>query len=215
MNNVKTYIEEFSKRICNVTNASDTFNTIDDYFKNNPVYNNGLFGRVWILIGKNKDEKYVSLIVAQSEDIQHEITSDVWAMFNLEHKKQRFSQEKWDWDKEVRYNLDVIHGPQIAKINSNDNKYFYQKNHSKIKNQYLYRYLFKNYRDLQIYEVDIDLYLGINQNIELDTGIKNIYEFGKDYYAESKLAVETKSLFWNYYKSGIGKRAYNYFIKQQ
>ena len=60
--------------------------------------------------------------------------------------------------------------------------------------------------------MNIDAYLGIEQNSskKMDD-VKRVYELGKDYYAESKIAVETDSLFWNYYKSGIGKRAYLFF----
>lgn len=43
---------------------------------------------------------------------------------------------------------------------------------------------------------------------------KDIYELAKDYYAESKLAVEIKSLFWNYYKSGVDKHTYYLFRKK-
>lgn len=150
-------------------------------------------------------------MVAQSEDIQAEIIADVSAMFNLEYKKQRNKQLEWNLQKEVKYNLDVIKSPQLAEINSNENTYLFQNGDAGIKNQYLYRYIKKKYKNLEMYEVDIDLYLQIEQASISDMNIQNVYNLGKDYYAESKLAVETDSLFWNYYKSGVGKRAYYYF----
>ncbi len=214
MKNIKEYIEDFSNYICTVSIERE-FETINNevqtYFAQNPVDNNGLFGRVWILIGENEKSEYFSLMVAQSEDIQKEINTDVSAMLNLEYKFQKKNLNKWDIDKEIRYNLDVIKSPRIAKINSTDNTYVYQDGHEKIKNQYLYRYLMKIYKRLLIYEIDIDKYLKIKTVDNINENIKNIYLIGKDYYVESKLAVETNSLFWNYYKSGIGKRAYLYF----
>lgn len=213
MGNVKKYIESFSNYICTVSigKENETINEIQNYFTQNPINHDGLYGRVWILIGENEKSEYFSLMVAQSENIQEEIEIDVGAMLNLEYKKQKKKAKKWNWDKEIRYNLDVIKAPQIAEINSTGNSYVYQKGHAKIKSQYLYRYLMKKHKRLLIYEIDIDKYLKIKNLDNIDENINNIYLFGKDYYVESKLAVETNSLFWNYYKSGVGKRAYLYF----
>lgn len=213
MGNVMKYIESFSNHICTVSigRENETINEIQNYFNQNPINPDGLYGRVWILIGENEKSEYFSLMVAQSENIQEGIEIDVGAMLNLEYKKQNEKAKNWNWDKEIRYNLDVIKAPQIAKINSTGKSYVYQKGHAKIKSQYLYRYLMKKHRKLLIYEIDIDKYLKIETLDNIDENIKNIYLFGKDYYVESKLAVETNSLFWNYYKSGVGKRAYLYF----
>ncbi len=217
MGNVKEYIESFSNHICTVSFGKETevMNDIQKYFTQNPINNDGLFGRVWILIGENEKSEYLSLMVAQSEDIEDEINTDVSAMLNLEYRKQKSKTSKWDCDKEIRYNLDVIKAPQIAKINSTGSTYVYQKGHERIKSQYLYRYLMKKHKNLLIYEIDIDKYLKIKTIENIDENIKNIYLFGKDYYVESKLAVETDSLFWNYYNSGVGKRAYLYFRKMK
>lgn len=216
MENLLDRIESFSRLICSIGNEKDTFEEIDRYFKTWPVNNNGMSGRVWILVGKDSDNNYCSLMVAQSEDIESEIIVDVGYMFNLEYKKQKKAAQKWDFDKEIKYNLDIIRSPQEAKINSNDNTYLFPKGSSKIRSQYLYRYLYKKYLELKLYEVDIDLYLhGDVTMSSLNPNLSMVYEFGKDYYAESKLAVETGSLFWNYYKSGVGKRSYYYFRNQQ
>lgn len=212
MKNIKEYIEKFSEYICTVNSEKETFGEIEAYFSQNPICEDGLVGRVWILIGKDHNEAYYSLMVAQSENIKEEIVADVSAMLNLEYKKQKNKQREWSWNKEIRYNLDVIQAPQIAKINSNGNTYLFQKGHSRIKSQYLYRYLMKQYKEMRFYEVDIDLYLKVEQQLKkVDIDVYNVYDMGKDYYVESKLAVETGSLFWNYYKSGVGKRAYYYF----
>lgn len=213
MENVKEYIEKFSHHICTVSDnkANDPFGEIENYFNTNPVDNTRLFGRVWILIGKDQKSEYISLMVAQSEDIQEEIIKNVGAMLNRNYEKQKEKTDKWDFNKEIRYNLDVIESPQIAVINSTGSKYTYPKGRAKIKSLYLYRYLKKTYKELLIYEIDIDKYLEIINLDGIDENIRNIFQFGKDYYAESRLATETNSLFWNYYNSGVGKRAYLYF----
>ena len=216
MDNVKKYIEAFSRYKCTVSleREKEIFEEIQNYFIQYPLNNNGLYGRVWILIGQNRNSEYVSLMVAQSEDIQNEILFDVRAMLNLEYCDQKRINEKWDWEKEKRYNLDVIKAPMLAKSNFIGDSYLYPKESLKVKKKYLYRKLMKEYKLLLIYELNIDDYLGIKETGSIDENIKNIYLFGKDYYAESKLAIEIRSRYWNYYKSGIGKRAYCYFINK-
>lgn len=209
---IKKYVESFSQLICSITDIKKTMIEIDKYFKNYPINNDGMTGRVWILIGKAKEEsEYCSLMVAQSEDIKKEIVFDVEAMFNKEYIEQRKKHHEWDIDKEIRYNLDVIKYPQLAEINSNGNTYLFQKGDNLKKNQYLYRLLKKTFHELRIYEVDIDKYLKIEVNKNVDETIYSVFNLGKDYLAESKLAVETKAMYWNYYNSGLGKRAYYYF----
>lgn len=214
--NVEEYIKPFSQRICEVReDKNNTFIDINKYFEKHKIVEDDIYGykgRVWMLIGKRSDDvSSESLMVAQSENIHAEILEDVNSMYNAEYIKQKEKQNEWGMEKEIKYNLDVIKSPQIAKINSNDNIYLFQKGHEKIKNQYLYRYLKKTYKILKIYEIEIDKY--INPSFNIEHREKDIYELAKDYYVESKLAVETNSLFWDYYKSGVGKRAYYMFRK--
>lgn len=217
MDNVKEYIEQFSRYICAVSSKreKEIFKEIENYFIQHPINNNGLCGRVWVLLGETKNSEYVSLMVAQSEDIQNEIVFDVRAMLNLEYSAQKIISKKWDWEKEERYNLDVIKGPMLAKSDFTGESYLYPKESPKVKRKYLYRKLMKEYKRLLIYELNIDEYLGIKAINSIDENIKNIYLFGKDYYAESKLAIETGAKYWNFYKSGIGKRAYCYFKNKE
>ncbi len=216
MDDVKGYVESFSRLICSVTEMEKTLLDIEEYFNEYPINNDGMSGRVWVLLGRAEgDSKYNSLMVAQSEDIKKEIVFDIGAMFNMEYRRQRKLHSVWDIDKEIKYNLDVIKSPQLAEINSNGNTYLFQKGHNKIKSQYLYRYLKKKFQDLRIYEVDIDKYLKAESSENINATIYNVFNMGKDYWAESKLAVETNALFWNYYNSGLGKRAYCYFRKKE
>ncbi|WP_025730758.1 hypothetical protein [Atopobacter phocae] len=85
-------------------------------------------------------------------------------------------------------------------------KFEYKKGENK--NKYLYRLLKKNYSCLKFYEVNIDKYLNMNTNNQI---LDISYDLSKDYVAESKLAIETKAYYWNYYNSGVGKRVYFYF----
>lgn len=178
---------------------------INKYFIKHPIEKiPSASGRVWILIGKDKNtRKLVSLMVAQSEDIQSEIISDVKAMYNLPYtNKERGS-----------INLDEEPKDVSAKINSNGNIYWFPEGKEKYKKYFLYRYLYKSYIDMKIFEVKIDEYLNINQN-NLNDAIKDFFMLSKDYYAESKLAFETQAKYWNYYKSGVGKR-YWFLLKDR
>lgn len=216
MSDLISYVEGFSSLICSVSTEGETFKAIEDYFIHNPIKDDGLNGRVWILIGRDESSEYRSLMVAQSENIKSEIIADIGAMLNLEYRIQKSNSDEWDIEKEIKYNLDIIKSPQIAEIDSTGSMYLYPDGRYRIRSQYLYRYLKKKYEDLRIYEVNIDAYLGIETvSGEKMDDVKRVYEFAKDYYAESKLAVETHSLFWNYYRSGVGKRAYYHFRNQK
>ena len=211
---LEDYIKSFSRHISDIEKDGDTTSdNINKYFEKYKITESdeyGYMGRVWILIGKKDDESpFESLMVAQSEDIHKEISADVYSMYNTEYSKQKEKHIDWNFEREIRYNLDIIKSPQIAKIKTNNNFYLYQKGHENIKKQYLYRYLHKKYKYLKIYEIDIDKY--IKPSFKMEQEEKYIYELAKDYYAESKLAIETNSLFWNYYNSGVGKRSYNFF----
>ncbi|MDF2819888.1 MAG: hypothetical protein K0R15_329 [Clostridiales bacterium] len=218
LENLEEYIEPFSRHICDIEkDYSSTLQSIENYFNKFQIAEDlkyGYMGRVWILIGKkNEESAFESLMVAQSENIYNEIITDVYYMYNEDYIKRYENDKDWKLEKEIRYNLDLIKSPQKAKINTNSNFYLYPKDQFKHKKQYLYRRLMKNYRYLKIYEIDIDVYL--KPSFMFDESERNIYELAKDYYAESKLAIETNSLYWNYYKSGIGKRAFYFFKKSR
>lgn len=209
--NIEQYISSFSTRICEINNVNSLMNVIEQverHFEKQPIIKNHKYGvmpgRAWVLIGKkNKaDKKYVVLQVAQSLDILKEIKIVIFAMYNKE-LIGKMLEEKF-----LKINLDIIESPKTAFINSTNNSYEFQEGRQKIKHQYLYRFLKKNYVNLQIFEVDIDKYLKTDENIiDKDYG----YFLSKDYIAESKLAIETEALYWNYFNSGVGKRAYDYF----
>ena len=213
MDNLIERIEVFSELICTVEKADDALNSVEEYFQRKPINKDGQHGRVWILIGKDKQEEYHTLMVAQSEDIQEEINKDIGFMFNLEYlKKKTITNESVK--KDTVYNLDIIENPVTVKLKTNGNTYDYPKECSKRKRQYLYRKIHNEYKDLKFYEIDIDEYLQKDDSIGLNSRNTMVYELAKDYLAEAKLAVEYNAVFWDYYNSGVGKRAYLFFKKK-
>ncbi len=194
---LEEHIKSFSKLICKIDKDTEKINVlskIKEYFKEYPAETEkyGIkLGRVWILIGKNEDKdnsKYVALQIGQSEDIEKEIQYNIECMFNN--------------------TLDDINENERikAKVYLTGREFEYQ--NGKSKGQYLYRYLKGTYSCLEFYEVSIDEYLNMNTNNQI---LDISYDLSKDYIAESKLAIETNPYYWNYYNSGVGKRAYFYF----
>jgi hypothetical protein len=211
--NLEEYIKPFSRHICDIEiDYSKTSQSIKEYFDDFPIAADpkyGNVGRVWILIGKKSEKsKFESLMVAQSENIYKEIIININCMYNKDYIKQYEKDQDWNLEKEIKYNLDFIKSPQKEKSNTKSNFYLYPKEQFKYKKRYLLRRLKKEYRYLKIYEVDIDVYL--KTSFMLDENERNIYELAKDYYVEAKLAFETEPVYWNYYKSGVGKRTYHF-----
>lgn len=194
---LEKHIEEFSTLICKIcesTEKSSILNQISKYFKEKPIVEDEEYriklGRVWILIGKRKeDSKYVALQIGQSEDIKKEIQNNITHMFNT-----------------ILDNIDE-HERRNKIIYLTQKEFEYKKGENKV--AYLYRHLKRDYSNLKFYEVDIDKYLNINNNNQI---LDISYHLSKDYVAESKLAAETEPYYWNYYHSGVGKRAYFYFV---
>jgi len=64
--------------------------------------------------------------------------------------------------------------------------------------------------NLVFYEVAIDKYLSLmyGERCELSGITKVIYDIGKEYMAEASVAYNTGAKYWQYYNSGLDKRAY-------
>ena len=208
---VKNIIEQFSDLVCSIDKDHNPFNEIDEYFTKHPIINDGMHGRVWILTGNENDKtEYCVLTVAQSEDIKKEIIDDVRAMLNITYLEKKHACKELSVEEIKEYNLDVIKSPRLSSQSTEGYQYPCQQ--GKSETPYFYRFAYKNYKNLKIYEIDIDSYLRIDSADQVGEIYGYLYSFGKDYYAEAKIAVETRAKYWRYYKSGVGKRAYK-FIK--
>ncbi len=214
MKGIKRYIEKFSKLVCSIDEDHKPLDEINAYFAKHPIINDGMHGRVWFLIGKERNEnKYCVLNVAQSEDIKKEIVDNVRSMLNLTYLEKKQACKTLSIEEEMKYNLDVIKSPILSSPSAEGYQYPYQQGNSET--PYFYRFAYKNYLSLKIYELDIDSYLHIDFSEQAGEVFRNLYSFGKDYYAEAKLAVKTHAKYWRYYRSGIGKRAYKFFSSKE
>ena len=93
--------------------------------------------------------------------------------------------------------------------------YYIDDNVKKILKDVIYPVLKKDYARLIFYEVPIDNYLNTEFiNICEMSGIaKIIYDMSKEYFAEARIAYKTGALYWNYFNSGMDKRAYFHNLK--
>lgn len=182
VNDIKKYLKPVVS-INDNTSLDNALNSVEE-FKFNEI-------SLWVLTGKGKaDSEENCLQIGQSEKVKEEITRDIKRMFD-----DRYSLKRKENDTNVK------------KLNTKYGEYLIKEDDSSNKLEYLYRYIKENYKIITFYNVDIDGYLGVDTST-LKGNIFSIYSFSKDYYAESKLAFEMKPKFWNYYCSGVGKRAF-------
>lgn len=73
------------------------------------------------------------------------------------------------------------------------------------KRRFIYKKIGEEYTGLKFYLLDIDKYLGIENCLNSGNEvIDSMIDMTKSYYAETRLALSTKAVFWNVYRSGIG-----------
>ncbi len=200
---ISTKVDKHLTLACAIDTQSDSIDNMVKYanqldlFFSRYLHGNQNIGQVWILFGyKNNFDKAEALQVGQSRKVGKELIDILKPMYNyLYHRK-----------KEEKYNLDVLIGAQKA-TTIGGGSYFYKLGVYS-KQQYLYRSLFRQYQRLEFYVLNIDGYLDVSST--LTGNEKVIYNLAKDYYAEAKLAVESKAEYWNYYNSGLDARTYKY-----
>lgn len=166
-------------------------------FFDHDISDDNSIGQVWILFGYEKDsDKAEALQVGQSKDAKNEIMDILRPMYNFLYLTKR----------EEKYDLDNLTGAKEA-TTVGGGTYLYKVGVYS-KHQYLYRYLFKQYARLEFYILNIDGYL--EPSPTLSGNEKVIYDLAKDYYAEAKLAFDSKAKYWNYYNSGLDARTYKF-----
>lgn len=70
---------------------------------------------------------------------------------------------------------------------------------------------------LVFYEIAIDNYLALmyGESCEISDITKVIYDIAKEYMAEATIAYNTGAIYWNYYNSGMDKRAYYHLLDEK
>lgn len=145
--------------------------------------------RVWVLTGKEKsdaEEEY--LLVAQTENIINELKDNINAMFN------------------VGYSTKGKENIKLSKTEFGEFPYI----NGGTKGNYKIRYIKETFKELIFYGVDLDKYLELSDGINIsdiqNEAVKKILDMSEDYYVEGQIAYEHKPKYWNFYRSGVGKR---------
>lgn len=84
-------------------------------------------------------------------------------------------------------------------------------------NNFYYTLRSKHDGKLVFYEIAIDSYLALmyGESCELSGIMKVIYDMAKEYMAEAAIAYNTGAIYWNYYNSGMDKRAYYHLLDEK
>lgn len=98
---------------------------------------------------------------------------------------------------------EIIGNIEKMSVQSNDKRSYYS--------------LRKNYSPLTFYEADVDRYIeAVTGELHRAEGSRNIvnemFDMAKEYLAEAALAFYTNAEYWNYFGSGMDKRAFNYLV---
>lgn len=151
--------------------------------------------RVWVLTGKkenNNKEEY--LLVAQTENIIEELKYNIKVMFNDDYLIKDEYKDKVTFAKTEFGQFPYIEGD------------------SKHKADYKIRYIKEEYKELIFYGVDLCEYLKLYDKINIsdieNETVGEILKMSADYYVEAKIAYKYEPKYWNYYRSGVGKRTW-------
>ena len=72
------------------------------------------------------------------------------------------------------------------------------------KSRYQYRKIKESYKELVFCKIDINKYLEVDDSQIENQHVRNIFNLSKAYYAETKFAFDTQSIYWNAYRAGVG-----------
>lgn len=164
---------EYLEKITCIGN-SDCGKRVFEEIKNNNCIKDKF---VWTIFGINYENKIECLQVASSKNIKREILQDIKYMFS-EHPKCSQSDK-------------------ITRKTTFKNEYKHCKNENK--RAAIYRTMLSRYKQLFIYALNVDKYLGdkifFNENIDAD--IEIMYKSYRYNFAEVKFAYEMGARYWN------------------
>ncbi|MEQ3459601.1 hypothetical protein ABM130_03380 [Enterococcus cecorum] len=84
------------------------------------------------------------------------------------------------------------------------NVYFVPDEDGVDKSKYQYRKIREDYKTLIFCKIDINKYLNVDDTQIDNQHLRDIFNLSKAYYAETKFAFDTQSIYWNAYRSGVG-----------
>lgn len=152
--------------------------------------------QLWALLGWDDNEKLECLQVGASVDKAYqEIERNIRFMFSdvtsIDESSKRMNK----------------FGKEIPSFKGTD------------KRKNTYGYIYNKYEKLVFCEINIDDFLGIDLSLksqlnDISKDIANMIEIIKMNYAEAKVAIATRAVFWDTYRSGSDQKSYNVLIKQ-
>lgn len=148
--------------------------------------------RVWLLFASNDKSNWDCLQVAHSKNhAQDEVESAIGFLL---------SEYDNDFDK-ITYT----------------NSAFYKKVCPYVKGEEyrkcLYSKIGYEYKHFRFCFLDVDKYLGIEKNKDLNTDTERIAFICKNQYAEAKIAFQTLAVYWRLYSCGIDGQTIDYITK--
>lgn len=140
---------------------------------------------LWALFGKNvSDTEFECVQVGASIDGRDEIKKDISKMNDS--------------------NYPVLDSGRKVNTQFYTNVYFVPDEDGVDKSKYQYRKIRKDYKTLIFCKIDINKYLNVDDTQIDNQHLRDIFNLSKAYYAETKFAFDTQSIYWNAYRSGVG-----------
>lgn len=140
---------------------------------------------LWALFGKNKSNTdFECLQVGASIDGRGEIETDIKKMFDTDCLVPESGKAI-----NTQFYLDAYFVPEKDNID---------------KSKYQYRKIKEDYDTLIFYKIDINEYLHVDDTQIENQHLREVFNLSKAYYAETKFAFDTQSIYWNAYRSGVG-----------
>lgn len=150
---------------------------------------------LWALFGKkDSDSEFVCLQVGASIDGRGEIEKDIRKMKDL--------------------NCPVLDSGKAVNTQFYSEVYFVPDKKGLDKSMYQYCKIRKDYKTLMFCKIDINKYLRVDDAQIDDPHLRDIFNLSKAYYAETKFAFDTQSIYWNAYRSGVGMKTLKQLISK-
>ncbi len=139
---------------------------------------------LWALFGSKFNTDFECLQVGASIDGRDEIDTDIQKMLDT--------------------NCSVPESGKLINTQFYSEVYYVPKGKNIDKSKYQYRKIKEEYDTLIFYKIDINKYLDVDDTQIENQHLREIFNLSKAYYAETKFAFDTQSIYWNAYRSGVG-----------
>ncbi len=142
---------------------------------------------LWALFGRKDFEKEFECVqVGASIDGRDEIRQDINKMFD------------------ENYTISDNIGKKFVNTQFYSGVYLIPDGDGVNKSRYQYRKIKESYKELVFCKIDINKYLEVDDSQIENQHVRDIFNLSKAYYAETKFAFDTQSIYWNAYRAGVG-----------